>query len=118
MEKTPTSKKYHLAWVSAPQSTRQIPFLGSTDTALIKWYLDELKKMDPDFLLDKRRLNPDPDGNTTLAYIEKIKTEVNINIWQLQCLLQMGWEPFSIARGIFPPYGECSFLYLRREVSE
>ena len=118
MKKTQPSKKYHLAWVSAPQSTRQIPFLGSTDTALIKWYLKELKKIDPDYSLDRHRLNPDPDGNITLAYIEKIKTEVNINIWQLQHLLTIGWEPFSIARGLFPPFGECSFLYLRREESE
>jgi len=107
-------KKYHLAWVGLPQTGDAR--LGSTDTDLIKWFLDELKKIAPNYQYRTDSLNRafDLDGNQTYCEVYMLDgKDTQIEYWLLQELLKMGWEPFSVTvqgQSAFP-----DFVYMRRE---
>jgi hypothetical protein len=108
-------KKYHLAWVGLPQ-TGDVR-LGSTDTDLIKWFLDEIKQIAPNYQYRADSLNKafDRDGNQTYCEVYTLDgKDTQIEYWLLQTLLKMGWEPFAISeRGQF---ASSKFIYMRREM--
>jgi hypothetical protein len=108
-------KKYHLAWIGAHRTS--YVRLGSSDTSLIKWFLDELKKIAPkyEFRTDQISEEHDLDGNLTYCLVHKLDNkDTEIRNWLLQQLLKSGWEPFSVTVAGASP----ELIYLRREIEE
>jgi hypothetical protein len=107
-------KKYQMAWVGVPDKASGVS-LGSSDTNLIKWFLDELEKDYPNHQVEHAKQFYDFNGNLTYSGVIKLDGEDHeINHWLVQKLQHTGWEPFSVTEtgGIILP----GYVYMRREI--
>ena len=80
-------KKYQLSWALDPNCSDYIR-LGSTDPNLIKWFLDELKTIAPNYAFrddqsgDRRY---DLDGNLCQCIVHKLADkDSQIRLWLIQ----------------------------------
>lgn len=109
-------KKYHMAWINSPMNGYVI--LGSTDTTLVQWFLDELKKIVPTYELADNTISEmkDLNGNVTYVTVRKLNNkDSEIKYWLLQELLEMEWEPFSVSKSFIAGTGDTDVIYLRKE---